>query len=72
MPALDPEGAQLVVNLVNSYHPGKATYEFLPRTDHGFMEVGTMEKYLRRRDSAEEDTFQPSLTKSWWNWSTAG
>lgn len=59
VPALDPEGAQLVVNLVNSYYPGKATYAFLPRTDHGFMEVGTMEEYLKRRESAESDTFQP-------------
>ena len=51
--AIDPDGAKLVADLVNSYYPGKATYEFLPRTDHGFMEVGTMEEYLRLRENTQ-------------------
>ncbi|MBF8965152.1 alpha/beta fold hydrolase [Pontibacter sp. FD36] len=61
--ALDPSGAQLVVNLVNSYHPGKATFELLPRTDHGFMEVGTMQEHVKRRGSAEESTFRPRFNQ---------
>lgn len=59
VPALHPDGAKLVVDLVNRYYPGKGHYEFLPRTDHGFMEVGTMEDHLRRRASADSDSFQP-------------
>ncbi|WP_299985564.1 alpha/beta fold hydrolase [uncultured Pontibacter sp.] len=61
--ALDPSGAQLVVSLVNSYYPGKATFELLPRTDHGFMEVGTMQEHVKRRGSAEEDAFRPRFNQ---------
>ncbi|MFD2245216.1 alpha/beta fold hydrolase [Pontibacter ruber] len=52
IPALNPDGAKLVVDVVNSYYPGKATYQFLPRTDHGFMEVGTKEDYRRLQSGA--------------------
>jgi pimeloyl-ACP methyl ester carboxylesterase len=61
--AIDPDGAQIVANLVNSYYPGKATYHFLPRTDHGFVEVGTMEEYLRMRENPQAGTAQPQFNQ---------
>lgn len=57
--AINPDGAKLVADLVNSYYPGKATYHFLPRTDHGFMEVGTMDEYLRGRSGQQEGAAAP-------------
>ncbi|WP_018478241.1 alpha/beta hydrolase family protein [Pontibacter roseus] len=52
--AIDPDGAQQLANLVNNYYPGKGTYEFLPRTDHGFMEVGTMKEYLSSQENPQQ------------------
>ena len=61
--AIDPDGAQIVANLVNSYYPGKATYQFLPRTDHGFVEVGTMEEYLRMQENPQAAGAQPKFNQ---------
>jgi uncharacterized protein len=43
--AINEDGAKMIADVVNSYYPGKGTYEFLPRTDHGFVEVGTKKDY---------------------------
>ncbi|CAN5911950.1 hypothetical protein BH24BAC1_BH24BAC1_09930 [soil metagenome] len=44
--AIDPSGAQYLAEVVNRYHPGKATFHLLPRTDHGFLAFGTMQETL--------------------------
>lgn len=31
-----------LVNVVNHYHPGRGTFQFIPRTDHSMIKVGTM------------------------------
>ena len=54
--AIDADGARLVTDIVNQYHPGKATFALVPRTDHGFTEVGTRQDYRRLMDSGQYET----------------
>jgi len=66
--ALCPEGAQFITNIVNSYHPGKGTYKFLPQTDHGFAKVGTKQEYQRLMESGAyekigETNFNPEIVE---------
>jgi pimeloyl-ACP methyl ester carboxylesterase len=44
--AVDPSGARRIADVVNAYHPGKGTFQLLPRTDHGFLAFGTMQEAL--------------------------
>ncbi len=55
--ALDAEGARMIADVVNSYQPGKGEFHFLPRTDHGFVEVGTKADYLRLQAEGKYDAF---------------
>lgn len=54
--AIDADGARLVTDIVNHYHPGKATFALVPRTDHGFTEVGTRQDYWRLMNSGQYET----------------
>lgn len=47
--ALDPTDHRRIVEIVNHYHPGKATYAQLAKTSHGLMLVGTMNEWLERK-----------------------
>ena len=38
---------QVIVEIVNHYHPGNGTFAFFPKTDHGMIEVGTMEEGVK-------------------------
>lgn len=40
-----------IARIVNAYHPGHGKYVMIPRTDHGMIEVGTMEEALKIRDT---------------------
>ena len=40
--AVNPIGQQEIVDLVNHYRPGTAEFYLMPRTDHSFIEVGTI------------------------------
>lgn len=58
--AIDADGARLVTDIVNHYHPGKATFALVPRTDHGFTEVGTRQDYRRLMDSGQYEAMAPT------------
>ncbi|MBL4706784.1 MAG: alpha/beta fold hydrolase [Flavobacteriales bacterium] len=47
--AIDPRATKNIVRIVNSYHPGKGTYQFVPETDHGMIKSGSMEETLKIR-----------------------
>ena len=47
--AVNPEGTLAIVNTVNHYHPGNASYHFLKRTDHAFASIGTIEDGYRSK-----------------------
>lgn len=55
--AINEAGTRMIADVVNSYHPGKATFEFLPRTDHGFVEVGTKEDYQKLTESKSAGSY---------------
>lgn len=65
VPAIDEDGARLIAAVVNAYHPGKGTYQFLPRTDHGFMEVGTKAEHVKQTQSNTPGNgkFNPKLVE---------
>jgi photosystem II stability/assembly factor-like uncharacterized protein/alpha-beta hydrolase superfamily lysophospholipase len=41
--ALNENGTKQIVNAINSNSPRKAIYQFVPKTDHSFAKVGTIE-----------------------------
>jgi len=51
--ALEPEPTKRIADIVNHYHPGKATYYFLPETDHAFLKTGTKEKNAELKASGK-------------------
>ncbi len=42
-----------IARIVNHYHPGKGKFVMIPGTDHGMIEVGSMEKGLALRNKPE-------------------
>lgn len=46
---VDSDSQQEIVRIVNSYHPGKATFSLLEETDHSFVKVGDMETSFKVR-----------------------
>lgn len=51
--AMKPDDHIQIANIVNRYHPGNGEYFFLPKTDHIFVESGTMQEYLKIKDAPE-------------------
>ncbi|CCH53319.1 HtrA2 peptidase [Fibrisoma limi BUZ 3] len=51
--ALKPDDHVQIANVVNRYHPGKGEYFLLPKTDHGLVEVGSLQEFLAIKDSPE-------------------
>ncbi|WP_242928357.1 alpha/beta hydrolase family protein [Pontibacter vulgaris] len=58
--SLDAEGARMIADVVNSFHPGKGESYVLPRTDHGFVEVGIKADYIRLQAEGQYDAFASS------------
>ncbi|MEZ5042409.1 MAG: alpha/beta hydrolase [Saprospiraceae bacterium] len=44
--AIGPEAAQVIADIVNTYHPGKGSYKIIPETEHAFAKVPSMEEYV--------------------------
>ena len=42
--AISPAEHEEIIRLVNAYHPDRATYQFVPKTSHSFIEVGSMQE----------------------------
>lgn len=59
-PAIDPDGAKIIVDVVNAYHPGKGTYKFLPGTDHSFIEVGSKQDLLQLNRTEQYESYASS------------
>ncbi len=45
---------EAIVKYVNKVHPGKATYLFVPKTNHTFQEVGTMDEFIKMQSNQGE------------------
>lgn len=41
---LNPDQHKEIVKIVNNYHPGKASFMMVPKTNHVFIRVGTMKE----------------------------
>ncbi|RDV16876.1 hypothetical protein DXT99_01825 [Pontibacter diazotrophicus] len=66
IPSISPHNSELLVNALNTMHPGTASYKFLPDTDHSFIKVGTKQDLLRLRQNGQfenyaRDNFNPAL-----------
>lgn len=55
--AIDEDGARIIAAVVNSYHPGKAEYKFVPGTDHTFVKSGNQKAYARMQNDGTYDAF---------------
>jgi hypothetical protein len=51
--ALEPEPTKRIADIVNHYHPGKATFKLLEGTDHAFLKTGSKEKDIELKLSGE-------------------
>ncbi|NNE07629.1 MAG: alpha/beta fold hydrolase [Gemmatimonadetes bacterium] len=47
--ALNSEGAEMIADIVNQYHPGKGRFVLLEGTDHGFAKVPPIREYAEMR-----------------------
>lgn len=47
-----------IINCVNEAHPGKGEFVLMPRTNHMFQEIGTMEDYIKmQQDPVKYEQF---------------
>ncbi len=51
LPAISSTAHEEIAKIVNTYHPGRADYKLLPETDHSLIKVGTMDNYLKLRQT---------------------
>lgn len=51
--AINPDSHSEIIRIVNTFHPGKGEYVFLPETNHSFIKVGSMEENVRIKASGE-------------------
>lgn len=49
----EPTAHQKIAEIVNHYHPGKGSFRQIKGTDHLFLKLGTMENYLKIRESGK-------------------
>ena len=70
--AIDDRDHRLIVDIVNHYRPGTATYTFLPRTGHGFGLEGTRAEAQARNAAAggapPPAPFNPELGRVFGAW----
>jgi pimeloyl-ACP methyl ester carboxylesterase len=72
--AISPQGAQTIADIVNAYHPGKGEFLLLPKTEHGFAKVPSMEAYLQLRNTGQYnrdylgENFNPALPEKVISW----
>lgn len=45
---------EIIAEYVNQNHPNKATYLMMPKTNHTFQEIGTMEDYIKMQSNPME------------------
>ncbi|MEQ8907948.1 MAG: PDZ domain-containing protein [Vicingaceae bacterium] len=51
--AIDPRASKEIVEIVNHYHPGKGTYQFIEETDHLMVKAGTMKEAIELKNSKQ-------------------
>lgn len=49
--AISAEAAENIAALVNAYHPGKGQAMIIPKTEHAFAKVPSMEEYVQMRNA---------------------
>lgn len=52
--AINPTSHEMIVQIVNHYHPGKATYQLVPGTNHSLIKVGTMAEGVEIRQDRQK------------------
>lgn len=51
LPAISSDAHEEIAKIVNTYYPGRAEYQLLEGTDHSLIRVGSMEDYLKLRQT---------------------
>ena len=72
--AVDSEWAEHTARVVNSFHPGKGSWQIIPGTEHGFASVPSMEEYMKMRANGtfngtyNDKHFNPQVTEAVVSW----
>ena len=74
--ALSDAGHKRIVRIVNKSHSGKATYKFIPKTNHEMQKVGIMKKFIQMMETPEYNSyaakrFNHEMMKTIINWCDA-
>jgi len=67
-PATSAEEGRYLVDIVNSFHPGKATYREIPGMGHDFGRYAAQVEFLNRRGGAQAHPFDDELLGVILNW----
>jgi hypothetical protein len=66
---LRADESHYLVNLINSFHPGRATYIELPGMGHDFYKYDSELKFLTRRNNpTKQHAFDDELTSAIMKW----
>lgn len=72
--AIDSEWAKRTADIVNYYSPGKGEWKVIPKTEHGFATVESMEENIRLLDSGQRNiqflikNYNPKVAEVVGNW----
>ena len=67
--ATSADESRYLVNLINSFHPGRATYAELPGMGHDFFKYDSQLEFLTRRNNpAKQHAFDDELTGAIIKW----
>ncbi len=68
-PATSADESRYLANLINSFHPGRATYVELPGMGHDFYKYDSQLEFLTRRNNpAKQHAFDDELTDAVLKW----
>jgi pimeloyl-ACP methyl ester carboxylesterase len=71
--ALNADHVKTIAAIVNSTHPGKGTFEIVPKTDHGFVYFESMEENIKAHNTGEygyqlRNNYNNSVAKTTVKW----
>ncbi|NOQ72515.1 MAG: alpha/beta fold hydrolase [Crocinitomix sp.] len=71
--ALNANHVKTIAAVVNSTHPGKGSYQIIPKADHGFVHFESMEENIASHNSGEygrrlRDSYHDGVAKSTVKW----
>jgi pimeloyl-ACP methyl ester carboxylesterase len=67
-PATSADESRYLVNLINSFHPGRATYLELDAMGHDFALYASQQEFLGRQNDAKQHAYDPKVVEAIVSW----